>query len=238
MATLGVIGSGNIGSTVSWLAVEAGLDVVMANSRGPASLAEKVRAIRARAGTVEEAVAAGDWVLVAIPLGRYAELPVEPFAGKAVIDTMNYYPSRDGRIARLDEEEIVTAQLLPEHLPQAHTVKAFNNISARNIVTLARPAQAPDRSALPIAGDDADAKASVTELIQRLGFDVVDVGSVRESWRFEPETPAYVTPYLPKTSTAKERAAGHTDPGRPLPVAGLVRLIAAAHRPPVARREF
>jgi 8-hydroxy-5-deazaflavin:NADPH oxidoreductase len=237
MATLGVIGSGNIGSTVSWLAGEAGLDVVMANSRGPESLADKVRDLRVRAATVEEAVQAADWVLVAIPLGRYLELPVEPFVGKTVLDTMNYYPHRDGRIERLDREQVVTAQLLQERLPAAHTVKAFNNISARNIVSLARPADAPDRSALPIAGDDAEAKVSATELIQLLGYDVVDVGPLRESWRFEPETPAYVTPYLSKASTAKQRAAGQADPGKPLPVARLVQLIAAAHRPPVAQRE-
>jgi predicted dinucleotide-binding enzyme len=116
-------------------------------------------------------------------------------------------------------------------------VKAFNNISARNIITLARPPDATDRSALPIAGDDADAKAAATILIQTLGFDVVDVGPLSESWRFEPETAAYVTPYLSKASAAKQRAAGQADPGKPLPVARLVQLIAAAHRPPVAGRE-
>jgi len=228
MATLGIIGSGNIGSVVAWLAVEAGIEVVMANSRGPESLADKVRDLGVRAATVDEAVRAGDWVLVSIPLGRYVELPVEPFVGKVVLDTMNYYPQRDGRIERLDREVVTTAQLLQEHLPEAHTVKAFNNIIARNIVMLARPAEAPDRSALPIAGDDADAKASTTTLIQALGYDVVDVGSLRESWRFEPETPAYVTPYLSKASTP--------DSGKPVPAADLVQLIARAHRPPVADR--
>jgi predicted dinucleotide-binding enzyme len=233
MATLGIIGSGNIGSVVAWLAVEAGIEVVMANSRGPDSLADKVRDLGIRAATVDEAARAGDWVMVTIPLGRYVELPVEPFAGKVVLDTMNYYPSRDGRIDRLDREVVTTAQLLQEHLPEAHTVKAFSNIGARNIVMLARPAEAPDRSALPIAGDDAEAKASATTLIQALGYDVVDVGSLRESWRFEPETPAYVTPYLSKTRTPEQRAA---DPGKQLPAAGLVQLIARAHRPPVADR--
>ncbi|GAA1135162.1 NAD(P)-binding domain-containing protein [Kribbella jejuensis] len=238
MATLGVIGSGNIGSALSWLATEAGIEVVMANSRGPESLADKAREIGFRAATVEEAVRAGDWVVVTIPLGRYAELPVEPFAGKVVIDTMNYYPSRDGRIERLDRELVTTAELLQEHLPEAHTVKAFNNISARNIITLARPADAPDRSALPIAGNDEAAKASATTLIQTLGFDVVDVGPLSESWRFETETQAYVTPYLAQPSTPQQRVGGHADPGKPVPVAKLQALIAAAHRPPVANREF
>ena len=91
---------------------------------------------------------------------------------------------------------------------------------------------------MPIAGDDAEAKASGTTLIQELGYDVVDIGPLSESWRFEPETPAYVTPYLSKASTAQQRAAGHADPGKPLPVAELVQLIARAHRPPVAGRSF
>ena len=130
MATLGVIGSGNIGSALTWLAIEAGIEVVMANSRGPESLADKARALGFRAGTVDEAARAGDWVVVAIPLGRYLELPVESFAGKVVLDTMNYYPHRDGRIDRLDREVVTTAQLLQDRLPEAHTVKAFSNISA------------------------------------------------------------------------------------------------------------
>jgi len=238
MATLGILGSGNIGSAVGRLAVEAGIEVVMANSRGPESLADKVRELGVRAGTVGEAASAGDWVVVAIPLWRYAEVPVEPLTGKVVVNTMNYYPHRDGRIERLDRELVTAAHLLQEHLPESHTVKAFNSISARNIVTLARPAGATDRSALPIAGDDAEAKASATRLIDALGFDVLDVGPLTESWRFENDTPAYVTPYLTQPSTSQQRVGGHADPGRPLPLAELRELIAQAHRPPVADRTF
>jgi predicted dinucleotide-binding enzyme len=238
MATLGIIGSGNIGTAVARLAVEAGIEVVMANSRGPQSLADKARELAVRPGTVEDAAQAGDWVVVAIPLGRYGELPVEPLTGKIVIDTGNYYPSRDGRIERLDREEVTTAALLQEHLLGSHTVKAFNNISALNIVTLARPEDAADRSTLPIAGNDADAKASVTTLIRALGFDVLDVGPLTESWRFEPETKAYVTPYLAQPTTPEQRASGHPDPGQPLSAAQLGELIAQAHRPPVADRAF
>ncbi|WP_406050450.1 NADPH-dependent F420 reductase [Kribbella sp. NBC_00889] len=238
MATLGIIGSGNIGTALAKLAVAAGIEVVLANSRGPESLRDKAEELGVRAGTVAEASGAGDWVVVTIPLGRYAELPAEPLAGKVVIDTMNYYPHRDGRIARLDSEAVTTAALLQEHLPESHTVKAFNNISAANIVTLARPSGSPDRSALPIAGNDADAKASATALIQALGFDVLDVGPLTESWRFETETPAYVTPYLNQASTPQQRAGGNADPGKPLPLDELRMLIADAHRPPVADRAF
>ncbi|MEU4190628.1 NAD(P)-binding domain-containing protein [Kribbella sp. NPDC026611] len=238
MATLGVIGSGNIGSAVARLAVEAGIEVVMANSRGPESLADKVRELGVRAGTVEEAIQAGDWVMVTIPLGRYVDLPVEPFAGKVVLDTMNYYPSRDGRIEQLDREELTTAQLVQERFSAAHTVKVFNNISFRGIVPLARPAGAADRTALPISGDDADAKTSVTKLMDALGFDVVDVGTLADSWRYEPETDVYVTPYLASTSTPEQRAGGQVDQPKSLSAAELTELLAKSHRPPVGDRRF
>ena len=238
MATLGIIVSGNIGTALARLAVGAGIEVVLANSRGPESLRDKAEELGVRAGTVAEAAAVGDWVVVAIPLGRHAEIPVEPLMGKAVIDTMNYYPHRDGRLEILDTETITTAELLQRHLPESHTVKAFNNISARNLPTLARPTGAEDRSALPIAGDDAGAKTAVTTLIDALGYDVVDVGALTDSWRFEPETPAYVTPYLSGESTPEQRAAGHDDPGSPVAAAELKALLDQAHRPPVVDRRF
>lgn len=238
MATLGIIGSGNIGTALAELAVRAGIEVVLANSRGPESLQAKAEELGVRAGTVLAAAEAGDWVAVAIPLGRYDAIPVEPLVGKIVIDTMNYYPHRDGRIDVLDTETITAAQLLQRHLPQSHTVKAFNNISARNITTLARPAGAEGRSALPIAGDNADAKAEARKLIDTLGFDVVDAGPLTESWRFETETPAYVVPYLNEATTPQQRVGGHDDPGKPLPVAELEKLLETAHRPPVADRRF
>jgi predicted dinucleotide-binding enzyme len=238
MATLGIIGSGNIGTELAKLAVAAGIDVVLANSRGPESLREKAAELGVRAGTVVEAAEAGDWVVVTIPLLAYTEIPVEPLVGKVVIDTMNYYPFRDGRIEALDAETITAAHLLQQHLPQSRTVKAFSNINSQTIPILARPAGAGDRSALPIAGDDADAKAAATSLIDALGYDVVDAGPLTESWRFEAETPAYVTPYMSKVSTSEERAAGHNDPGKPLPAADLKALLDNAHRPPVADRTF
>lgn len=238
MATLGIIGSGNIGSAVARLAVQAGVEVVMANSRGPESLQDKVRELGVRAGTVEEAAQAGDWVMVTIPLGRYDQLPVEALAGKVVLDTMNYYPSRDGRIERLDREEVTTAQLVQERYAGAHTVKVFNNISFRSIEPLARPSGAPDRTALPIAGDDPSAKAEVTKLLDLLGFDVVDVGTLADSWRFEPETAVYVTPYLASTSTPEERAAGQVDPPKSFSAAELTAALAQSQRPPVGERQF
>src|SRR5688500_15428880 len=130
MTTIGLIGSGNIGSTVARLAVAAGHDVVLSNSRGPETLADLVAELgdRARAATAAEAAEAGDIVVVTIPLKAYREVPVEPLRGKTVIDTNNYYPDRDGHIAELDDESTTTSELLQAHLPGSHVVKAFNNI--------------------------------------------------------------------------------------------------------------
>src|SRR6478672_9428110 len=164
MSTIGLIGAGHIGSQVARLGVSHGYDVVISNSRGPDTLADLVKELgpHARAGTVEHAAAAGDIVVVTIPLKNYRHVPVAPLAGKVVIDTNNYYPQRDGHIAELDDESTTVSELLQAHLPESHVVKAFNNIHFGHLLSLARPAGSPDRSALPIAGDDADAKKAVT----------------------------------------------------------------------------
>src|SRR3954469_22442126 len=160
MTTIGLIGSGNIGSTVARLAVAAGHDVVLSNSRGPETLTELVGELgpHARAATAAEAAAAGDLVVVTVPLRAYRQVPVEPLRGKVVIDTNNYYPDRDGHIAQLDDESTTTSELLQAHLPESAVVKAFNSIYVAQLGTLQRPAGDPERSALPIAGDDEAAK--------------------------------------------------------------------------------
>ena len=151
MTTIGLIGSGNIGSTVARLAVDAGHDVVLSNSRGPETLTDLVAALgeHARAATVAEAAEAGDIVVVTIPLKNYREVPVEPLRGKVVIDTNNYYPQRDGHIAELDDESTTTSELLQAHLPESMVVKAFNNIFFGHLLELARPGRGrgndPDR---------------------------------------------------------------------------------------------
>ena len=198
MTTIGLIGSGNIGGTVARLAVAAGYDVVLSNSRGPETLAELVAELgpRARAATAADAAAAGDIVVVTIPLKSYRDVPVEPLAGKVVIDTNNYYPQRDGNIAELDDESTTTSELLQAHLPTSHVVKVFNNIWFGALAALARPAGAADRTALAIAGDDADAKAQVTAFLDTIGYDAVDAGPLSEGWRYQRDTAAYVSLYL------------------------------------------
>jgi 8-hydroxy-5-deazaflavin:NADPH oxidoreductase len=198
MTTLGLIGSGNIGGTLARLAVAAGIDVVLSNSRGPETLADLVAELgpRARAATPAEAAAAGDVVVVTVPLHAYRAVPQAPLAGKVVIDTNNYYPDRDGRIAELDDGATTSSELLAAHLPDAHVVKAFNNIRSADLLALARPAGAPDRSALAVAGDSAEAKVTATGLLDRLGYDVLDAGPLAEGRRYQPDTPAYGAPYI------------------------------------------
>lgn len=194
MTTLGIIGAGHIGSQVARAAVANGYDVVIANSRGPETLADLVAELgpRARAATPEEAGAAGDVVVVTVPFRAYRDIPVEPLAGKIVIDTNNYYWERDGRIAALEEGRATVSGLLQEHLPTSRVAKGFNHIMAADITTDGRPAGTPGRRALATSSDHDDAVAFVTELYDRFGFDTVNVGPLAESWRVERDQPAYV----------------------------------------------
>jgi 8-hydroxy-5-deazaflavin:NADPH oxidoreductase len=193
MSTIGFIGAGHIGSQVARLAVANGYDVVLSNSRGPASLAPLIGELgsKARAATPLEAAAAGEIVVVTIPLKNYREVPVEPLAGKIVIDTNNYYPQRDGHIPELDNESTTTSELLQSHLPQSKVVKAFNHIYAAELTTHGQPAGSKNRRALVIAGDDPAAKEVVTRLLDQFGFDTVDAGPLKEGWRIQRDTPGY-----------------------------------------------
>ncbi len=193
MKTIGLIGAGHIGSQVARLAVANGYAVVISNSRGPETLAELVAELgpNARAATVVDAARAGDIVVVSVPLKNYRQVPVEPLAGKVVIDTNNYYPQRDGHIPELDNESTTTSELLQAHLPASKVVKGFNHIYAAQLTTDGRPPGTPNRRALVIAGDDAEAKATVTALLDRFGFDTVDAGPLREGWRIQRDTPGY-----------------------------------------------
>lgn len=197
MTTWGLIGSGHIGSTVARLAVAAGHDVVLSNSRGPETLAGLVAELgpRARAATPEDAARAGDVVVVTVPLRALGDLPHEALSGKVVVDTMNYYSQRDGHIAELDEESTTTSELLQALAPDAKVVKAFNNIFFQHLASLARPSGAPDRSALAIAGDDPGAKETVRRLLDDIGYDTVDLGPLSEGWRTQRDTMAYGSMY-------------------------------------------
>ena len=193
MTTIGLIGAGRIGSQLARLAVARAYKVVISNSRGPDTLSALVAELGpdARAATPVEAAQAGDIVVVTVPLKNYRTVPVEPLTGKIVIDTNNYYPQRDGHIPELDSESTTTSELLQAHLPASKVVKAFNHIYAAELTTHGQPSGTPNRRALVIAGDDDAAKAAVAHLIDQFGFDTVDAGPLKESWRIQRDTPGY-----------------------------------------------
>jgi 8-hydroxy-5-deazaflavin:NADPH oxidoreductase len=180
MTTWGFIGSGNIGTAVARLAVAAGHDVVLSNSTGPETLADHVHDLgpHARAATPAEAAEAGD--VVTIPLRNYPQVPTEELRGKIVIDTMNYYPQRDGNIAELDDESTTSSALLAAHLPDSRVVKGINNIFFQHLAALPRATGADHRSALAIAGDEQEAKEVVSEHLDQIGYDTVDLGPLSE----------------------------------------------------------
>ena len=191
--TIGIIGAGNIGSTLTRRLSKLGHKVHVANSRGPESLADLARETGAKAVSPKEAARAGEVVIVTIPEGRIPDLPKDLFAGVpdsvVVIDTGNYYPQRDGKI-----DEILAgtteSQWVQRHLGRP-VVKAFNNIYAQHLMENGKPAGAPGRFALPVASDNTPAKLTVLRLIDELGFDPVDAGPLSESWRQQPGTPVY-----------------------------------------------
>jgi 8-hydroxy-5-deazaflavin:NADPH oxidoreductase len=188
---IGIIGSGNIGGTLTRRLTELGHDVTVANSRGPASLLPLVRETGARAGSVEEAVRSADLVVLAVPLKAVSELPADTFSGHVVVDACNFYRARDGAIPELEEPHSASSEWVAHHFRDVHVVKAFNTINFAHITAHATPSGTVARRALPVAGDDRAAKQQVMALVDELGFDAVDAGSLKESWRQQPGTPVY-----------------------------------------------
>src|SRR5829696_7926069 len=192
--TIGLIGAGNIGSQVARAAIVSGYDVVISNSRGPETLADLVTELgpRSRAGTSEEAAAAGDLVVVAVPLKAIGDVPAEPLVGKTVIDTNNYYPRRDRNIAALDEDK--RDQLGAAPGPAARRPRGEGlqphlcppDHDRRQAAGYAQQKGAGDRRRR------SSRKTPLAELIDGFGFDVVDAGPLAESWRIQPGTPGYV----------------------------------------------
>jgi 8-hydroxy-5-deazaflavin:NADPH oxidoreductase len=193
MTTYGIIGAGNIGSSIARAVIALGDDVVIANSRGPETLAELVADLgpKARAATALEAAEAAEVAVVTVPFHAVNDVPAGPLAGKIVIDTNNYYFERDGRIDALDRGEATTSGLVQQHFADAKVVKAFNSISAGDIVGAGLPAGTPGRRALAISSDYPEAALFMTDLLDRLGFDAVDVSPLSDSWRIERDRPAY-----------------------------------------------
>lgn len=194
---IGIIGVGHIGGTLARHFVRAGHEVALSNSRGPDTLQDLVAELGelgelASAATAEDAARFGDVVVVSVPFGRYRELPTDGFAGKVVIDTNNYYPQRDGHFEELDSDRATSSELLQAHVTGARVVKAFNAIYWEHLRDNGRPAGDPGRIGIPISGDDAEAKKTVAEMIDQIGFDAVDAGALGQGGRqHQPGTDVY-----------------------------------------------
>ena len=191
---IGIIGAGHIGATAARLFIDAGHEIAISNSRGPETLQGLVAELGtdAHATTPAEAAAFGEVVLLAIPLKDYTTLPAEELRGKIAVDAMNYYPERDGHFAELDTDKSTSSELVAAQLPGTRVVKAFNTIWFEHLKKQGNTSVPVDqRRAIPISGDDADAKRVVSRLIEEIGFGAVDMGSLHESAKQQPGAAVY-----------------------------------------------
>jgi 8-hydroxy-5-deazaflavin:NADPH oxidoreductase len=188
---IGFIGTGHIGAQIARAVTAAGYEVILSNGHEPGSLEPLVAELgdRASGATVEQAAAAADLVVVAIPIRAFSSLPAAPLAGKVVIVTSNSNPDREGA---LDSGETTVPGLLQAHLTGAYVVRAFSHISSAEVTTAGRPAGTPHRRALAIAGDDQAAKDAVTAIYDAVGFDTLDLGGLDEAWRVDRGQPAFI----------------------------------------------
>jgi 8-hydroxy-5-deazaflavin:NADPH oxidoreductase len=195
VTTIGIIGSGHVGSNLAKAAIAHGYDVVLSGSGQPDAIEGLVSELgpRARAATPAEAAQAADFAIVATPIAAVGSIPAEPLAGKVVIATINYFPQRDGHIAEIDDGSITVPGVLQRHLPASQVVRAFSMIDAADMSGDGHPQGDQKRRAIAIAGDDEAAKQLVAGLIDEFGFDVVDLGDLAESWRVDPGHKGFVT---------------------------------------------
>ncbi|MFK3981432.1 NADPH-dependent F420 reductase [Micromonospora sp. NPDC050397] len=202
---IGIIGAGNVGGTLARRLAEAGHELAIANSRGPQTLQDLVGELghRTHAVSSSEAARFGDLVIVAVPFGRYNELPTAELKGKPVMDTGNYYPDRDGHIPELDQDQTTSSEMVQQHLKGAHVVKAFNTLHAENMRDHARQSSAQERYGIPMSGDDPQAKRAIADLVEELGFEPVDAGDLATGGR--KQQPGSVT--YEADFTAEELAA-------------------------------
>ena len=195
MTTIGIIGSGHVGSSLAKAAIGHGYDVVLAGAGEPdarQALARELGA-RARTATAAQAAEAGDFAVVATPIGAVESIPAEPLRGKVVIATINYFPQRDGHIAEIDDGTLTAPGVLQRRLPDSRVVRAFSMIEAADMSGDGHPRGDAKRRAIAIAGDDEAARQFVAGLVDEFGFDPVDLGGLAESWRVDPGQKGFVT---------------------------------------------
>lgn len=190
---IGIVGAGNIGSALAEALQDTDHEVRIANSRGPDTLSDLAERTGVTPATADEVAEGADLVVVTVPMGVTPDLPDDLLEGASsdvvVLDTNNYYPGRDGKIAEI-EDGTTESRWVSEQIGH-DVVKAFNGIYARDIIDTASPSGTPDRRALPVAGDDPQAKRVVMDLVDEVGFEPYDAGSIDESWRQQPGSPHY-----------------------------------------------
>jgi predicted dinucleotide-binding enzyme len=194
MTTIGIIGAGEVGSQIARAAIRSGYKVVIANSRGPETLSDLIAELgtQAHAATAWEAASAGDFVVIAVPLKRINDMPVQPLVGKIVLDTNNYMAWRDGRFPELESGESTVHELRQQQLPESKIAKAFTHIQAPRLLISAKPIGADDRHALSVSSNYPEAVELVTRLYDQFGFDTANNSPLGESWRSEPGQPAWM----------------------------------------------
>lgn len=195
MKKISIVGAGHIGQALSQLFLEKDYEVMICNSKHPYSLAPlKDKFPDLQLGSLEQVAHFSEVVCMAIPFSNYNQINPLLFKDKIILDSMNYYPDRDGHVARLDLYQTTTSSMVAMHFAEAKVIKAFNAILAKDIVNDAKlPLNAQSR-ALPIAGNDLLAKQIISSLFNDIGYATVDAGSLEDSWRFERAKPAYCIP--------------------------------------------
>jgi 8-hydroxy-5-deazaflavin:NADPH oxidoreductase len=191
---IGIIGAGNIGATIARKLVASGHDVKLANARGPEAIRDLAHDIGAIAVTKEQAVKDVDGVVLSIPFEKYVHLAglfSDVPAQVVIIDTSNYYPVRDGAISEIDNGKTESVWV-SEQLGRP-VIKAWNAVLSYTLSERGTPEGTSGRIAIPVAGDDVKAKEIAMQLVNSTGFDALDAGTLADSWRQQPGTPAYCT---------------------------------------------
>jgi 8-hydroxy-5-deazaflavin:NADPH oxidoreductase len=194
---LGIVGAGKAGTTFARAAIAAGYDVAISGSGAAERIAliVDVLAPGAHAVSTNEVVRDADLIVLAVPMHRFRELPRDLFAGKILLDAMNYWEEIDGVDKELATAPAGTSVVVQERFPSARVVKSLNQLGYFEFETGRRPRGVPGRIAIAAAGDDRAAVAGVMQLIDRLGFDAVDAGRLKAGRALEPDGPVFGAPY-------------------------------------------
>lgn len=197
MRRLGIVGAGKMGTTIARAALAAGYDVAIAGSGAPEAIALTVEVLApgARAAARDDVIRHADLVVLAIPTHRFRELGPDALDGKVVVDAMNYWQPVDGDDVELSTAPHGTSVVVQSHFASARVVKALNQLGYHELDEFRRPGGAADRVAMGVAGDDPSAVRAVMELVEDLGFDPVDAGSLANGALLEPDGSPFAVTY-------------------------------------------